>query len=110
MRSLQHLIIKGGNIRYALAGICLMLCLAACESAPVQEMSDARQAIAVAREAGAATLAARELSEAENHLARAEHELEKRAYSRARFDAQAAKNSALQALSVAERASNKPRD
>ncbi len=88
----------------------LWLALAACQSAPVQEMSDARQAISVAREAGAATLAARELREAESHLARAQSELEKRAYARARFDALAAKNSALQALSEAERASNKPRD
>lgn len=112
MRSLQHQIIKGGLARLAARGILLMLILAlgACETAPVQEMSDARQAITVAREAGAETLAARELREAEAYLASAEYQLEQRAFARARFDARAAKNSALQALSVAERASNKPRD
>lgn len=102
----------GGKARQALRGIVVMLLLAvaACETAPVQEMSDARQAITVARNAGAEQLASRELREAESYLASAEHELEKRAYSRARFDALAAKNSALQALSAAERASNKTRD
>ncbi|MBT8084395.1 MAG: DUF4398 domain-containing protein [Woeseia sp.] len=73
-------------------------------------MSDARQAITVARNAGAEKLAARELKEAEAFLASAQYELERRSFSRARFDALAAKNSALQALSVAERASNKSRE
>jgi len=87
-----------------------LLLLAACQSAPVQEMSDARQAIAVARQAGAEQHAVRELREAEAFLARAEHELERRAFARARYDAVAAKNSALQALAVAERAKDKPRE
>ena len=48
------------------SALALALLLAACETAPpVQEMSDARQAITVAREAGAADLAAAELAEAE---------------------------------------------
>ncbi len=45
----------------------------ACETAPpVQEMSDARQAIAVAREAGAAERAAFHLKAAEDYLESAE--------------------------------------
>ncbi|MCB1844769.1 MAG: hypothetical protein KDI09_17535, partial [Halioglobus sp.] len=47
----------------------LAFALAACETAPpVQEMSDARQAIAVAREAGAEDRAASELRQAEAYL------------------------------------------
>ncbi|MGB5247151.1 MAG: hypothetical protein WBN34_11430 [Woeseia sp.] len=112
MRSLRHSIIKGGLVRLPVRGMFLMLiiALAACAAPPVQEMSDARQAITVARQAGAETWAARELREAEAYLASAEYQLEQREFARARFDARAAKNSALQALSVSERANNKTRD
>lgn len=110
MRSITPTIIKGESARFVSACIFVLLALVACQSAPVQEMSDARQAIAVARKAGAETLAARELREAEVFLSRAEHELEKRAYTRARYDAVAAKNSALQALAAAERARQPTRE
>ena len=90
--------------------IALALLLAACETAPVQEMSDARQAIAVAREAGAEDLAASELREAEAYLESAQVKLENRAFAQARVDAIAAKNSALEALSVADRARQERRD
>ncbi|MDX1508115.1 MAG: hypothetical protein R3358_07530, partial [Woeseiaceae bacterium] len=50
-----------------LLGVALIA--SACETAPpVQEMSDARQAIAVAREAGAETHASEELLQAERFL------------------------------------------
>lgn len=68
-------------------------------------MSDARQAIAVAREAGAADLAAVQLRQAEDYLASAQRQLSRRAYAQARRDALAARLSALEALSVADRAS-----
>ncbi|MEM9208926.1 MAG: lipoprotein LipL71, partial [Pseudomonadota bacterium] len=49
-----------------LGGLVSLAAGSGCESAPpVQEMSDARQAIAVARDAGAEQIAAAELSEAE---------------------------------------------
>ena len=80
--------------------------LAACETAPpVQEMSDARQAIAVAREAGAAELAAFHLKAAENYLASAEEKLSERAYGQARRDAKQAKMKALDALHESEKLS-----
>jgi len=80
-----------------------LLLAAACETAPpVQEMSDARQAIAVAREAGAADLAAVELAEAEKYLESAEQKLNDQAYREARNDALEAKNRALNALKASE--------
>lgn len=65
-------------------------------------MSDARQAISVAEEAGAATSAADELKEAQRYLRSAEEKLHRRAYNGAREDAKRAKNMALEALSVSE--------
>lgn len=91
--------------------VALALFLASCETAPpVQEMSDARQAIAVAREAGAEDLAADELREAEAYLASAQRKLSRRAYAQARRDALAARNSALQALSVVDRINPRQQD
>ena len=81
----------------------LLFLFVACETAPpVQEMSDARQAIAVAKEAGAAELAAFHLKAAEKYLASAEKKLNERAYNQARRDAKQAKMKALDALHVSE--------
>ena len=75
----------------------------ACESAPpVQEMSDARQAIAVAREAGAEDYAAEELLEAERYLKSAEEKLSAEQYGDARRDALEAKERALNARASSE--------
>jgi hypothetical protein len=79
-----------------------MLCmgLAACAGAPVQEMSNARQAIKAARDAaGLSTAAPASLLEAETLLNRAEGNLQKRAYKQARRDAIAARGKAVEALS-----------
>ena len=88
-----------------LKGILLsaLLYLGACETAPpVQEMSDARQAIAVAREAGAEERAAFHLKAAEDYLESAQQALNERAYSEARRDAKQAKMKALDALKASE--------
>jgi hypothetical protein len=86
--------------------VCLLAafcCLSACETAPpVQEMSDARQAIAVAKEAGAADRAAFHLRAAEKYLASAEVKLGEHAYNQARRDAKQAKMKALDALKASE--------
>ncbi len=83
--------------------LALLCALLGCETAaPVQEMSDARQAIAVAKEAGAADLAAFHLRAAENYLASAEKKLGEQAYSQARRDAKQAKMKALDALKESE--------
>ncbi len=85
---------------FLLLAICIF---AACETAPpVQEMSDARQAIEVAREAGAEKFAAIHLRAAENYLASAEKKLTERAFNQARRDALQAKMKALDALRASE--------
>jgi len=70
----------------------------ACAGAPVQEMSNARQAIRAARDAGAEQRAPEKLTEAETLLDRAENNLQKRAYRDARRDAIAARDRAAEAL------------
>lgn len=78
--------------------------VASCQaSAPVQEMSDARQAIAVAKEAGAEEHAVEPLRAAEAYLDSAQRNLSERAFAQARRDALQAKDKALEALSAAER-------
>ena len=76
--------------------------LAACAGAPVQEMSNARQAIKAARDAGAGNKAPAKLSEAEALLDRAEDNLQKRAYRDARRDAIAARGKAAEALDAVQ--------
>jgi hypothetical protein len=92
------------SIFFSFSALVLTLLVgAACETAPpVQEMSDARQAIAVARDAGAADLAAAELAEAEKYLQSAEQKLNDQAYREARNDALEAKTRALNALKASE--------
>lgn len=65
-------------------------------------MSDARQAIAVAREAGAAEKAAIHLKAAEVYLQSAEEKLNDHQYSSARYNAKQAKMKALDALKASE--------
>ncbi|MFQ6004438.1 MAG: DUF4398 domain-containing protein [Woeseia sp.] len=65
-------------------------------------MSDARQAIAAAREAGAEDRAAEQLRAAESFLDSAERNLSERAYGPARRDATLAKEKARKALEVSE--------
>ena len=81
----------------------VLLIVSACAAGPpVQEMSDARQAIAVAREAGASKFAAVELHAAEDYLNSALRHLSRKAYELARSDAIEAKNKALAALRDSE--------
>ena len=82
--------------------------LAACAGAPVQEMSNARQAIKAARDASSPTAAApASLVEAEALLIRAEDSLQKRAYKEARRDAIAARGKAAEAMSSARTADDR---
>ena len=68
---------------------------------PVQEMSDARLAIAAAKDAGAEQMASNELRDAENLLDSAETYLQSGNYISARRDAISAKESAFEALLTA---------
>jgi len=77
--------------------ICLVIALSACVSAPVQEMSDARQAIQAAKEAGADSQSQANLLKAEQLLKQAQQALEHGEYKMARNRARAARNEALEA-------------
>ena len=80
-----------------------LLVVAGCQtSMPVQEMSDARQAIMAAREAGAEEHAAVELEAAEGYLQSAEKYLSSHNYAIARRDAIEAKTKAIDALRRSE--------
>ena len=75
------------------------LLLAGCvTSPPVQEMSDARQAIMAAEQADAERVAAATLDEARRFLADAERQIQEEAYGPARMNAVRAKNRAVLAL------------
>jgi hypothetical protein len=93
-----------------LAPILCLIALAGCATAPpVQEMSDARQAIAAARQAGAEQYAADQLKQAEFMLESAEGYLQtgtSNGYWSARRAAVDAKDTALNALLVSRSATN----
>lgn len=80
------------------AAIAALLAVAGCQTAmPVQEMSDARQAIMAAKEAGAEKYAAADLGAAIHLLQSAEENLKSQDYAIARQDAVEAKIKALEA-------------
>ncbi|MFP6828408.1 MAG: DUF4398 domain-containing protein [Gammaproteobacteria bacterium] len=74
-------------------------------SPPVQEMSDARQAIAAAEDADAARLAPATLDDARRFLSQAETQIRERSFTMARSNAIRAKNSAGDALQASQEAS-----
>jgi hypothetical protein len=80
----------------------LMLLMAGCAAPPVQEMSDARQAIRAAREAGAAKDSPQQLAAAEALLSQAESSLSSRQFRTAKRYAIDAKTKAVDALGVAQ--------
>lgn len=81
----------------------VLLCIgfAACAGAPVQEMSDARQAINAARAAGAAERAPEHFALATDLLTQAEDALQRHDYRSARMQAAQARQRALEALRIA---------
>lgn len=84
-----------------LAVVIGILCLTGCPSGPpVQELSDARQAIAAATTAGVTPSTSPDLYAAEAAISRAQAHLEAREYVRARLAAEAAKRHATAALNV----------
>jgi hypothetical protein len=82
--------------------------LAGCAGAPVQEMSNARQAIRAAREAGAERVAPEQLTEARAYMERAEASLQNRRYRDARRHAVAARGKAVEALDAIQTAAIRP--
>lgn len=95
--------VPGRGRRRGLRGLAVMLgalAIAACVTAPpVQEMSDARQAIAAAEEAAAARHASDTFDEAQRYLATAERLLREESYGAARANAIRARDRAMRALS-----------
>lgn len=85
-------------MRKHLALIAAAACIAACKGPPIQEMSDARQAISAARAAGAEQLAPQDLKAAQAAIAKAENDLHQAHFTRARLAAQEAKRRAAAAL------------
>lgn len=87
---------------FLVAAIAALLAAGCATAPPVQEMSDARQAIAAAREAGAAARVPAMLQEAEDRLGNAQVYLNRGDsapnWSFARREARAAKEIALEAL------------
>lgn len=90
----NQLIVKTFALALLLLGLAVSL---GCSTAPVQEMSDARQAIAAAVEAGAEDAAPRKLEAARRYLADAEKSLEERRFNTARSAALRARDRAQQA-------------
>ena len=84
-----------------IAAIWLAACTAA---APVQEISDARQAIAAAEEADAEQFAPQTLSEAREYLLQAEALIREGSYNLARGDAVRARTWAISALQASQAA------
>lgn len=80
-----------------------VICLIGCGGAPVQEMSDARQAIAAARQAGVTETSSPDLYAAQAAIVRAESHLQAQEYTRARYAALVAKRHAAAALANAQR-------
>jgi hypothetical protein len=77
----------------------IALVVAGCVTAPpVQEMSDARQAISAAEQANAGSVAADTLADARRFLAEAEQQIQQQSYGPARMNAVRAKNRAVLAL------------
>jgi hypothetical protein len=86
----------------------ILFVLVACASAPVQEMSDARQAIQAAHAAGAERVARETLLSARFLLEKAEQELESGHYREARRNALGARAQAMLAREQAEQAPEEP--
>lgn len=79
----------------ALAALAIAGCVT---SPPIQEMSDARQAISAAEQADAERFAADTLADARRFLAQAEQQIQEQSYGPARMNAVRAKNRAALAL------------
>ena len=92
-----HFPVRPAFIAVLLAGVVVT----ACASAPVQEMSDARQAIRAAQNAGASQKAPAQLQSAQTLMSSAEASLQKRMYRAAKRNAVAAREQAVEAMQAA---------
>ncbi|MCU0975892.1 MAG: DUF4398 domain-containing protein [Steroidobacteraceae bacterium] len=86
----------------------LLSLLAACGGAPVQQMSDARQAVRAAQAAGAGEYAPEQLAQAQRLIEEAQDGLRRHDYRSAESAAVEARRTALQALEVSRSARAAP--
>jgi hypothetical protein len=91
-----------------LAALLLALLSVGCAGAPAQQMSDARQAIRAAQQAGAEEHAPEVLAEAQSLVERARDGLQRGDYRQARDDADRAREKAMEARRLAEAATAPP--
>jgi hypothetical protein len=102
---------RANRLIFAFTATAALALSTGCATAPpVQEMSDARQAIAAAEEADAAERAPDSLDDARRFLETAEELLRNEAYGPARVNAVRAKNRAVQALEASQRAAEEEGD
>ena len=95
-----------GRIKILSIALVLILLLSCATLPPLQEMSNARQTIAAAKEFSADAATDRKILEAERLLERAERRIEVTLYEQARLDALRARNEAIEYLeeAIAQRA------
>ena len=105
-RSSKHRLVTRWSLVSLIAALVLGL-LTACGSAPVQEMSEARQAIEAARVAGAEELAPEPYEKAQTHLRTAEEMLDNRHFQKARENAALARDEAISAREKAQKAAER---
>lgn len=96
-----------GTLRTVLPIVMLTMLVACASGPPVQEMSDARQAIAAVTVTGENERAEQLLVQARALLASAEAKLRRQAYNGAKVDAVEARRKALEALEELDQTSNK---
>lgn len=89
-----------------LTAVVLLVLAAGCGSAPVQEMSEARQALDAARVAGAEELAPDSYDRARSLLRSAEQMLNERHFRKARDNAAMARDEAIRAREAAQQAAD----
>lgn len=98
------------SLRPFVATLALAVGLMSCAAAPIQEMSDARQAIQAAREAGADKSAGGHLQRADQLMTEAEEQLDAGGYRQARERAEAARDEAIKARAAVTEASSSSAD
>ena len=101
IQGLRHKPLQAARRAASLAALVL---LAACAGAPVQEMSDARQAVAAAEQVLAGKPTSPSLESARQYLQAAQSALDASDYSTARQDAQLARQLALHAMGLDQQA------
>ena len=85
------------NLTIRFRALLLLLVLSGCTTAPVQEMSDARQAIRAAEDVGAEQHSPDEMNHAYQLLDQAQQSLQNQAYQMARQQALDARDEAIRA-------------